>query len=225
MESFCPLHIDLKERACLVIGGGAVAERKVKVMLAYRAAVTVVSPAIGSYLSDLVISGKIGCINDIYRPAYLKNRFIVICATDNAEVNRKAAEDCIERGIPVNSVSEPDKCTFFLPALLKKGPLTVTVATAGSSPALSRRIRDHLDSALDPEYEAYIRYLGAIRPQVIARVACHSARRSIFEYLAGDDFFSVFTTRERSVTEDFVEQLLVNEEEKTVLSSEEEGSR
>ncbi len=215
MESFCPLNIDLKERACLVIGGGAVAERKVKVMLAYSAAVTVVSPAIGSYLSDLVKREKVGWIKDIYRPVYLKSRFMVICATDSAEVNRSAAEDCIERGVLVNSVSEPDMCTFFLPALLKKGPLTVTVSTAGSSPALSRRIRDQLDSVLGPEYEAYIRFLGVMRPQIIARITDKKARQSIFEYLAGDEFFSAFTTLERSEAEDLVERLLVNKEEGT----------
>ncbi len=212
MESFCPLHIDLKGRECLVFGGGAVAERKVKVMLAYLAKVTVVSPDLTSTLSDLVDSKTINYLADIYRPAYLKDRFMVICATDSEDINRKAAEDCIEQGILVNSVSEPDKCTFFLPALLKKGPLSIAVSTAGRSPSLSCRIRDKLDSFFGPEYEDYINFLGEVRSQVIERIADKKSRRAVFEYLAGDEFFSAFKVSSRHEIEKIVERIVAEKE-------------
>ena len=212
MESFCPLHIDLKGRKGLVIGGGSVAERKVKTLQAYGANLTVVSPELNSPLKELTEAGEVSYINDIYRPAYLKDQFLVICATDDEEVNRLAAGHCIERGILVNSVSEPDRCTFFFPALLKKGPLTVAVSTAGSSPALSRRIKEQLDGYFGSEYEEYLSYLGQIRPRIIARVTDKAARRELFEYLAGDGFFAEFKAKSRPEIDRLVEEILVEKE-------------
>ena len=212
MESFCPLHIDLKGRKAMVIGGGSVAERKVKTLLDYGADLTVVSPELNSPLRELFNTGKISYLDDIYRPAYLKYKFLVICATDDEEVNRQAADHCIERGILVNSVSEPDRCTFFFPALLKKGPLTVAVSTAGSSPALSRRIKEQLDGYFGQEYEIYLSYLGEIRPRIIARIKDKVARREIFEYLAGDQFFAKFKEMSPSEIDGLVEEMLAEKE-------------
>jgi len=208
VESFCPLHIDLKARKALVIGGGSVAERKVNTLLAYGADLTVVSPELNSPLKELTEAGEVSYINDIYRPVYLKDMFLAICATNVEDVNRMAADHCIERGILVNSVSEPDRCTFFFPAFLKKGPLTVAISTAGSSPALSRRIKEQLDGYFGSEYEEYLSYLGEVRPRIIARVTDKEARREIFEYLAGDQFFAAFKEKSRPEIERIVERLV-----------------
>jgi len=212
VESFCPLHIDLKGRKALVIGGGSVAERKVKTLLAYGADLTVVSPELNSSLRELFNTGEISYFDDIYRPAYLKDQFMVICATDDEEVNRQAADHCTRHGILVNSVSEPDRCTFFFPALLKKGPLTIAVSTAGSSPALSRRIKEQLDGYFGSEYEEYLSYLGQMRLRIIARVKDKEARREIFEYLAGDQFFKKFKEKSRSEIDGLFEEILAEKE-------------
>ncbi len=212
MDSFCPLHVDLKERQCLVIGGGTVAERKVNVMLSYRAMVTVVSPDLSAGLNSLLKADKIAYIADSYRPAYLKDKFIVICATDDLGINRAAAAECRSRGILVNSVSEPENCTFFLPALLKKGLLTVAVSTAGSSPALARRIRDEIGAVISPEYEVYTEYLNKIRPQVLARVKDGSRRKALLKYLAAAEFFSVFKKLSPDEIERITEQLIMGRE-------------
>lgn len=212
MDSFCPLHVDLKDRQCLVLGGGTVAERKVKVMLYYRAGVTVVSPDLGTGLDSLLKAGKIAYIADSYRPAYLKDKFIVICATDDLAINRAAAAECRSRGILVNTVSEPENCTFFLPALLKKGLLTVAVSTAGSSPALARRVRDELGTIISQEYEAYTEYLNKIRPQVLARVKDSSRRKALLKYLASAEFFSFFKKLPSEEIERITEQLIMGRE-------------
>lgn len=208
MESFCPLHVDLEGRECLVIGGGSVAERKVKTMLAYRTRISVVSPSLNPILGQMHKQGNIEYLADIYRPVYLKNKFIVICATNSKEVNRQAAEDCKERGILVNSVSEPDKCNFFLPALLKKGPLTVSVSTAGKSPALARRLRDQLNNSLGIEHAEFARFLGEIRPLVIEKVEDKVHRRALFEKLAGEEFFSKFKRLPRAAIDRKVAELI-----------------
>ena len=208
LETFCPLHIDLKNRSCLVIGGGKVAWRKVQVLLSYLAGVTVVSPDLSPEMQKAMESGKIEYLADTYRPAYLKDKFLVICATDNAEVNRRAAGDCINRGILVNSVSEPDMCTFFFPAVAKKGLLTVSVSTAGSSPALARRIRDLLEENLSPEYGEILAFLYEVRPLVIRRISDKKRRKELLEYLAGEEFFSRFKSLQRSEAAGLVEKMI-----------------
>lgn len=192
MESFCPIHLDLKDRTCLVIGGGKVAGRKVKTLLPYRARVTVLSPELSPELSLILKKGKISYLADTYRPVYLKERFLVICATGNPGINRRAARDCIERGIPVNTVSDPALCTFFFPALYKNGPLTLTVSTAGKSPALARRLRSRLGKNMDDTYTEFADFLGEIRPIVLEKVKDPDKRRAILEHLAGEEFFSEF---------------------------------
>jgi precorrin-2 dehydrogenase / sirohydrochlorin ferrochelatase len=208
LESFCPLYIDLKDRECLVIGGGTVAERKVKVMLSYKARVHVVSPELNDILLNLFKTKAINYRADIYRPAYLKGIFLVICATGSEEVNRQAAEDCIARGILVNSVSEPENCTFFLPAIHKNGPLTIAVSTAGSSPTLACRIRDQISAAYGLHYGAYVTLLKITRPKIMARIKDQNKRRALFAYLAGEEFFAVFKERTAAQINQLVEQLI-----------------
>jgi precorrin-2 dehydrogenase / sirohydrochlorin ferrochelatase len=212
VESFCPLHIDLKERNCLVIGGGTVAERKVKVMLSYKAKVTVVSPQLNPALGDLFSEKKITYLADIYRPAYLKDIFLVICAAGIEAVNRQAAADCIARGILVNSASEPENCTFFLPAIYKNGPLTFAVSTAGSSPALARRIRDRLSADFGLHYGEFAALLKDTRPKIMARVKDQGKRRLLFNYLAGEEFFATFTERPAAQVDQLLEELISAEE-------------
>ena len=208
MESFCPIHIDLKDRTCLVLGGGAVAGRKVKVMLAFGAAVTVVSPDLSPELSQMLEEEKIAYLADTYRPVYLKDKFLVICATGSEEINRRAAEECINRGIPVNTVSDPGMCTFYLPALHKDGPLTVSVSTAGKSPALARRLRDKIASSLDGAYPEFAEFLGQARALVLERVEDRARRRVLLEFLASDDFFTDFKRLPREGVEEKVKELI-----------------
>lgn len=211
LNSFCPLNINLQERACLIVGGGKVAGRKAKLMLGYGALVTVVSPLLSAELQSLVDDKKITYIADVYRPAYLKNKFMVICATDDQELNRSVAAACREQGILVNTVSEPENCTFFLPAQLRKGALSVAVSTDGSSPALARRLRDELQEKIDPAYADFTLFLKNIRPQILRRVNNSVRRKVIFEYLAGAQFFAYFKEEDPARLSRRIEQIISGE--------------
>ncbi len=211
MESFCPLQVDLSDRECLVIGGGKVAGRKVKTLLSYRAKVTVISPAISLDLSGLIEKELIFYQADIYRPVYLKNKFLVICATNKLAVNRNAAKDCMEQGILVNSVSDPGLCSFFLPALYRNGSLTLTVSTAGKSPALASRLRDELAGNLDHSYADFAEFLGHARDLILGKVQDQARRRELLEYLAGEDFFNEYRSQPDQKAWQRIEELLQSE--------------
>lgn len=192
MQPFAPLFVDLQEKDCLIAGGGVVACRKAKLLLDYGASVTLVSPRLHEDLLALLAADRITYLQDIYRPAYLRRRFLVVCATNDPAVNRAAALDCHERGILVNTVSDPRYCSFFLPARLQRGLLTVAVSTAGASPALSRRIRDEVGECLSDELVHLLQYLADLRPRILEQLPPGRERRALLQYLAGDEFHQVF---------------------------------
>jgi siroheme synthase-like protein len=155
--------LDLDGRTCVVIGGGAVAGRKVRALLSCGARVRVVSPALGAGLARLAVRGRIAWHRELYRPGAMAGAALVIAATDDRGLNAVAARDAACRGIPVNAVDAPADGTFIVPAVLSRGPVTVSVSTGGASPFLARRIRERLAQTLGPEYGAYARLFARAR--------------------------------------------------------------
>ncbi|MFO8191296.1 MAG: bifunctional precorrin-2 dehydrogenase/sirohydrochlorin ferrochelatase [Bacillota bacterium] len=214
MDTFCPLQINLKNKKCLVVGGGTVAERKVTVLLAHKTDIQVVSPSLTSTLKKMVTGNEITYLSDRYHPVYLNNKFLVIAATNNREVNRQIAEDCIARNILVNSASGTEQCTFFLPAILRKNCLTIAVSTSGVSPALASRIRDKVDDFLGEDYNEFLSFLSFARMQIIEQIEEQQNRKKILEHLASDEFFSVFKFLPASEREKKLLQIISTEKGK-----------
>jgi len=161
---YLPILVDLAGRRCLVVGGGAVAAGKVETLLAAGARVTVVAPAIGDALAAAAAADeRVVLERRRYRRDDLAGVALAFAATDDPEVQEAIARDARDAGVLVNAVDEPERCSFVMPAILDREPLLVAVGTSGTSPALARRIRDDLASALGPEYDAAVRHLASLR--------------------------------------------------------------
>lgn len=170
-----------------MVGGGAVAERKVKTLLAAEARVTVMSPILSSSLAALVSAGSIGHIAALYQPGSLQVFFIVICATDDAAVNRRAAEEASSKRALVNVVDAPELCDFIVPAHLSRGDLLFTVSTGGKSPALALRLRKELELRYGPEYDLHLEMLSRLRAELKERLATAEDRGDFWrEVLSGE---------------------------------------
>ena len=154
-----PVLLTLSGRPCLVVGGGRVAARKIQGLLAAGADVTVVSPDVSP---DVEATGA-----RIERRAYQRGDVtgfrLVIAATDDPDVNGAVYDDAEAAGVWVNAADDPAHCSFTLPAVLQRGDLTVSVSTAGHSPALARWLRDQIGEELGPEYEVLLRLLAERR--------------------------------------------------------------
>jgi len=148
---YYPICVDMAGRACLVVGGGRVAERKVSGLLGSGARVTVVSPALMARLEAWANEGQIRVIRRGYETGDLAGQSLAFVATDDGEVNATVAADARAAGVLINAADDPAHCDFILPAVLRRGPLTVAVSTAGASPALSRAVRDELETHFDRE--------------------------------------------------------------------------
>lgn len=168
-----PVNLILTGRRCLVVGGGAVAERKAESLLAAGADVTVISPALTAKLAVWVEQGRSRHVARQYRSGDAAGYRLVLCATDSAAVNELAAREARQSGALVNVADTPELCDFTLPARLQRGSLSVAVSTGGQSPALARELRNELARQLGPEYAEYLEIAGQLRREW--RESCDSS--------------------------------------------------
>ena len=163
-----PVNLVLAGRPCLVVGGGTVAARKVAGLLAAGAVVTVVAPEV----TDEVRAAGVTVVERSYRPADVAGMWLVITATDDPTVNQAVQADGDAGGVWVNAADDPASCSFILPAVVRQGPVMVTVSTSGYSPALATWLKGHVSAELGPEVAVLAGMLGD------AREALHAAGRS-----------------------------------------------
>ncbi|OPL14613.1 MAG: hypothetical protein AVO39_08825 [delta proteobacterium MLS_D] len=204
MTNFYPLFLDLLGRKCVVVGAGEVAARKTVRLLECGARVTVVGKSPGAGITELNGEGVIDLIDGEYREEYLDGAFLVIGATDNGDVNRRVYEDAEERGMLVNIVDCPELCNFILPALLRRGDLTVAVSTGGRSPVMARRIRNELETKLDEGYSPMLRLMGDLRGKILARGLSPEDNKPIFESLADSPLLDLLREKRWAEAEEVV---------------------
>jgi len=164
-----PVVLDLGGRPVLVVGGGAVAERKVEALRAAGASITVVSPRVSARLAKMADDGDIRVRRRAYRRSDLRGVVVVFAATDDRNVNAAVATDSRRRRIWVNAADDPDHCDFILPSVLRRGSLLVSVTTGGRSPALARIVREELERLLGSDYALLTDLAGDVRRELQTR--------------------------------------------------------
>jgi precorrin-2 dehydrogenase/sirohydrochlorin ferrochelatase len=208
MRKLYPMMVDLTGRRCLVVGGGAVAERKVALLLQCGAGVEVVSPKVTARLGALAASGRLLLRRRAFRPADLAGAFLVVAATDDPEVNRAVAARRRRTGGLVNVADDPAACSFLVPSVIRRGDLTIAISTGGGSPALAKKLRRRLEQAVGPEYEAFLTALRRLRRRAKAAVADPAARQAIFRRAVASDLFEAAARGDAAAVAARIEALL-----------------
>jgi siroheme synthase-like protein len=163
---YYPIFLEMNGRPCVVIGGGAVAERKVEELLAAGAQVTVISPTIAEGLRDLLAQGSIRHVKRAYERGDLADCELVFAATDDPEINAAAFREAQSRRIWINSADDAAHCDFILPGVIRRGDLAVAVSTGGASPAATRAIREELEDYFTADYARFVEVAGEARRQL-----------------------------------------------------------
>lgn len=163
MSGYFPVLLDLAGRACLVVGGGAVAEGKVASLLAVQARVTVVSPTLTARLHALAAAGRIQSLRRAYRHGDLAGHQIAFVATDDPDVSASVSAEGRARGVWINAADEPARCDFILPSVIRRGRLVVAVSTGGASPTAARAIRLELEAYLSTEHAMLVELAAEVR--------------------------------------------------------------
>jgi siroheme synthase-like protein len=146
---YYPINLNIKGKLCIVIGGGRVAERKIRNILLCGGRVKVVSPELTDALKGMVKRKRISYLRSEYCSEVIKGAFLVYAATSSRKVNAQIAKDTKRLGIPVNVCDSARESTFILPAVLRKKGVTLSVSTDGVSPSKSVEIRDRLKKVIE----------------------------------------------------------------------------
>jgi len=195
---YYPVGLDIKGRACLVVGGGQVGTRKVKTLLQCGAAVTVVSPRATQTLADLAGQGRITWKKRAYRASDQQGAFLVIGATDEEALNHAVFEHAERAGRLCNIADQPERCNFVLPSIVRQGDLTIAISTAGKSPAFAKFMRRKMQEQFGPEYGTFLNLMGAIRRNLLAETHAPEAHKPIFEELIERELLELIRMDDRS---------------------------
>lgn len=178
---FLPAFLKLKDRRCVVIGGGEVAARKVGLLLRVGAKVTVQAPEIGEAMAELVRSGQVQHRLERFDASILDGMALVIAATDDAEVNQQVHAAAMTCNLPVNVVDHPELCSFILPAIVDRSPVVVAVSSGGASPVLTRLLRARLEMLIPATFGRLARLAAEFREKVKKRIKQPRRRRAFWE--------------------------------------------
>ena len=176
-----PIFFNIKNRHCVVIGGGDVAMRKVSMLLKASAAITLISPEICHELQDLVDEKKIKYLCENFGENQLEGACLVIAATDNEVVNEAVSIAAKALNIPVNVVDAPALCTFTMGSIIDRSPVVIAISSEGNAPVLARYIRTKIETMLPAGYGRIADIAGEFRDAVKAKFATTQARRIFWE--------------------------------------------
>jgi len=166
---YYPVFMNVKGKKCVVIGGGQVALRKVRILLEHGADVEVISPDLYPELAELAERGEIRALTREYQAGDLENAFVAIAAINNNEINQRVVVEARRRAVLVNVVDDAEKSDFIVPSYLRRGDVAIAVSTGGKSPALARKIRSRLENELGNEYALLACLIGEARDEVRQR--------------------------------------------------------
>ena len=209
---FYPIYLNLRNKRVVVIGGGDVAERKVGSLADTGASIIVISPEVTPKLAALAKEGGV----ELHRRGYVegdcRGAALVFSATGDLEVNIAVWKEASASGIPANTADQPDLCDFIMPAVVRRGELTIAISTGGKSPALAAELRKKLSEMIGPEYDQLSDLLARVRPEIRRRVPNEDDRKALHYKIIESDIiaclerndFSCAERRLREIIEDFV---------------------
>lgn len=191
-----PLLVRLEGRRVLVVGGGPVAERKVRALLATGARIQVIAPQVTPALQTWIHEGKVLYEAREARPEDGEGAFLVLVATDDPHLGVQWATRMSTPGL-LNVADAPEVSTVFLPSVIRRGDLTVAISTSGACPALARHLRTRLETLLGPEYGPFLSLLAQIRTRLQERVPDPDRRRQLLYALIRSDLLEAVAQGDR----------------------------
>lgn len=185
------VSVDIENRPILVVGGGEVAERRVEALHQCGAKITVVSPKVSTFISNLAAAGEIVLKKRPFHCGDTKDMTLVFTATDEPAINETVWEDAKASRVLVNIADETAHCDFIIPAIVRRGDLTVAISTGGKSPALASRLRQKFSDMLGNEYALLLETLSKWRPRLEARIKDTKLRKKLHYLIVDSCLMSV----------------------------------
>lgn len=188
-----PIFVDLKKQPCLVVGGGSVALRKIRLMLSAGAKITVVAPNICQELRD-EFGDQIAHHPRDFADDDIAGYRLITAATNNEQVNRRVSELAQAKNVPVNVVDQPELCSFITPSIVDRSPVLIAISTGGGAPVLARLLRSKLEAFIPDSYGQLADAMNGYRARLKELVLTERERRQFWEKIVqgpvAEQFFS-----------------------------------
>ncbi len=179
--NYLPIFIDIKQKPCLVIGGGDIALRKINLLLKANAQVTCIAKQCCNGIAELVKDKRVIFIKKSFEPSDINAQVLIVSATDDSTLNAQVSTLAKDANIPVNVVDSPDLCSFVMPSIVDRSPIVIAISSAGKAPVLARLIRAKLESTIPHAYGKLAILAGNFRDQVKAKFSNIEDRRYFWE--------------------------------------------
>ena len=204
--AYFPMFIQLKGRKCLVVGGGKVALRKIKVLKDFEAEVTVVAPDIIEQIRQI---DDICRIFRSFEEKDLKSVELVVAATDDKKENHRISQFCMEQNIPVNAIDQKEDCSFIFPSYIKEGEVVGAFSSSGQSPVITQYLKKEIRPALTKQLGQISESLGEIR-EVVKKLVWPEKRRKVLY----KELLNLSLEKNMPLDHDIIEQIILkyNEE-------------
>ncbi|NCC77340.1 MAG: bifunctional precorrin-2 dehydrogenase/sirohydrochlorin ferrochelatase [Clostridia bacterium] len=190
-----PVSLDIKDKLCVVVGGGHVAARKVRGILAAGGRVRIISPELSARLDPLKEKREVEWRRKVFEAGDLAGAFLVFAATNDPEAQAAIVEAARGRNLLVNVADCPEICDFQIPAVLRRGDLSISVATNGKTPAVAAMVRKRLETVIGEEYGLLTTLVAVLRDEIIQQATSEVEKKKLFQKILQDDI--VLWLRER----------------------------
>ncbi len=199
---YFPFFIDIREKKCLIVGGGKVALRKAEKLFAFEPQITVVAPEICGELAEMNIKIE----RRVFRASDLLGVFMCIAATNDRAVNHRIYRLCTKRGILVNCVDDPKYCGFIFPSLVSKGDISIGISTSGSAPAFAKYLRGKTEEMLDERTMSAAAFLKNVRGKSVSGLESEADKARAAEAIIGL-FLSSETEPDENIINELIERI------------------
>jgi precorrin-2 dehydrogenase/sirohydrochlorin ferrochelatase len=203
-----PIYLDLAGKRVVVIGAGPVAARKANTLQKAGARVIIVAKKVDPAFEKSCNLPHVKVVISAYSKDYLAEAVLAIAATNDLELNRRIYKDCQKLEVLCNVVDQPDLCDFYVPAVVKRGPLQIAISTDGNCPAYAGHLRKKLEDQFTEDHGRFVVELEAIRKHIIEEVADPAERKAILGQLASDKSFEYFLANGPTEWRSYVQQII-----------------
>lgn len=176
---YFPIFLRLRHEPVLVVGGGEVAARKIRLLLRSQARIEVVAPELHAEIAQAVDAGQLQHLATHFEPVQIVRQRLVVAATDDAQINAAVAAAAEAANIPVNVVDDAEASRFIVPSIVDRSPLLVAISSGGAAPMLARKVRQMLEPMLPAGYGRLADFMHAARDRLRGRASAE--RRTVWE--------------------------------------------
>ena len=203
-----PIYLELAGKRVVVVGAGAVAARKAQALSEAGARVVVIAKKADPAFEKSCKLPNVEVVISAYSKDYLSEAVLALAATNDLDLNRRIYKDCQELEVLCNVVDQPELCDFFVPAVVKRGPLQIAISTDGNCPAYAGRLRKKLEDQFTDDHGRFVIKLESIRKKVVADIPDGTKRKMILGQLAGDKSLEYFLTNGPAEWQSYAQKII-----------------